>query len=100
MGDSVGYVDGVHFTGHVACIIDLKRAQRTDDAIALLLKCVAATEAEDQLDRWRCPLPGTMNNWQSSTVRGGGLPTRYPYWNGMRSTAKRRDRCHLNWRTV
>ena len=51
MGDSVGYVDGVHFTEHVACIIDLKRAQRTDDAIALLLKCVAATEAEDQLDR-------------------------------------------------
>ena len=46
-----GYVDGVHFTEHVERITDLKRAQRNGDAIALLLKCVAATEAEDRLDR-------------------------------------------------
>ena len=51
MDDSTGYVNGVHFTEHVEAIIDLKRVKRTDDAIALLLKCVAATEAEDQLDR-------------------------------------------------
>ena len=51
MPDKLGYVDGVHFTEHVETIKNLKRAQRTDDAITLLLKCVDATEAEDRLDR-------------------------------------------------
>ena len=51
MPDRRGYVDGAHFTEHVTKINDLKRAQRTDDAIALLLKCVNATEAEDSRDR-------------------------------------------------
>ena len=51
MEDRTGYVDGVHFTEHVERITELKRTQRADEAIALLLKCVAATEAEDQLDR-------------------------------------------------
>ena len=46
-----GYIDGVHFTEHVAVIKNLKRAQRTDEAIALLLKCVDATEDEDRHER-------------------------------------------------
>ena len=40
------YVRGVHYTGHVERIKDLKRAQRADKAIALLLECLDATEAE------------------------------------------------------
>ena len=51
MLDQPGYVNGAHFTEHVETITNLKRAQRTDDAIALLLKCVDATEAEDRLER-------------------------------------------------
>lgn len=47
-----GYVDGVHYTEHVASINNLKRAQRNDEAIALLLRCVDATEAEDRVNRW------------------------------------------------
>jgi len=49
MTDPPGYVDGVHYTSHVERIRDLKRAGRTGEARALLLKCIDATEAEDRL---------------------------------------------------
>ena len=45
MPDEPGYVDGVHYTEHVERIKGLKRAQRRSEALALLLKCVEATEA-------------------------------------------------------
>ena len=51
MPDRPGYVDGAHFTEYVETIRDLKRARRIDEAIALLLKCVDATEAEDRVER-------------------------------------------------
>ena len=50
MPDRPGYVDGLHFTEHVETIKNLKRTQRTEEAIALLLKCVEATEAEDRIE--------------------------------------------------
>ena len=46
MADRPGYFDGRHFTEYVETINSLKRGQRTDEVIALLLKCVDATEAE------------------------------------------------------
>ena len=49
MAETPGHVDGVHYTEHVEQIQALKRAGRTEDAIALLLKCVDATEEEDRL---------------------------------------------------
>ena len=52
MPDRPGYVDGVHYTEHVERIKGLKRAQRMSEALALLLKCVEATEAEDSLNGW------------------------------------------------
>ena len=48
MPDIPGYVDGSHFTEHVETVRNLKGAQRMDEAIALLVKCVDATEAEDR----------------------------------------------------
>ena len=51
MRDRPGYVDGVHYTEHVETIKSLKRAQRVEDAISLLQKCVDATEAEDRVER-------------------------------------------------
>ena len=50
MTDRPGYVDGVHYTDQVERIRDLKRAGRTSEAWALLLKCVDATEAEDRVN--------------------------------------------------
>ena len=47
-----GYIDGAHYTEYVDRINDLKRAGKTDDAIALLLKCVDATESEDRVNQW------------------------------------------------
>ena len=52
MPEKPGYIDGNHYTEYLDSINDLKRAQRTDDAIALLLRCVDATEAEDRVDQW------------------------------------------------
>ena len=52
MPDEPGYVDGVHFTEHAETIKKLKRDRRTNAAVALLLKCVGATEAEDRLNGW------------------------------------------------
>ena len=52
MRNEPGYVDGVHFTEQVDKIKTLKRAQRTDDATALLLKCVDATESESRFEGW------------------------------------------------
>ena len=39
-------------TEHFEPIKGLKRAQRRSEALALLLKCVEATEAEDSLNGW------------------------------------------------
>lgn len=41
-----GYVEGKHFTEHVGAVKQLKRAGKLDEAAALLLKLVNATEAE------------------------------------------------------
>lgn len=43
-----GYVDGKHFTEYVETVRELKRAGRLDEAEALLLKLVDATEAESR----------------------------------------------------
>ena len=52
MPDKPGYVDGLHFTEHIAAIKTLRRTGRDDEAAALLLKCVNATEAEDAIEKW------------------------------------------------
>ena len=52
MPDRPGYVEGVHFTEQVERIKDLKRSHRVSEAIALLLKCIDATEAEDRVNNW------------------------------------------------
>ena len=52
MPEKPGYIDGIHYTEHVDRIKNLKRADRTDDAVALLLRCVDATEAEDRVNNW------------------------------------------------
>ena len=52
MPEKPGNIDGIHYTEYVDRINELKRAQRTDDAIALLLRCVDATEAEDNVNQW------------------------------------------------
>ena len=43
-----GNVEGVYFTAHVGRVEQLKREGRSEEAIALLLKLVAATEAESE----------------------------------------------------
>ena len=43
--DIAGRIDGKHFTEYIERIKELKRAQRHDEAIELLLRCVDATEA-------------------------------------------------------
>ena len=52
MPEQPGYIDGKHYTEYLDSINGLKRAQRTDDAIELLLNCVDATEAEDRVTQW------------------------------------------------
>lgn len=39
-------VDGTHYVNHVETIKQLKRENRHDETVGLLLKCVDATEAE------------------------------------------------------
>ena len=51
MSNTPGYIDGAHFTEYVETIKSLRRDRRTNDAIALLLRCVDATEAEDRIER-------------------------------------------------
>jgi len=46
--DHPGFVDGEHFTAYVDEVKQLKRAKRHEEAIALLLKLIAATEAESR----------------------------------------------------
>ena len=45
---SPGYVDGKHFTTYIEQVKHLKREERHDEAIALLLNLIAATEAESR----------------------------------------------------
>ena len=46
--DRPGFVDGEHFTAYVDQVKQLKQEERHKDAIALLLKLIAATEAESR----------------------------------------------------
>ncbi len=46
--DDPGHVDGKHFTAYVDQVRQLKREQRHDEAIALMLKLIGATEAESK----------------------------------------------------
>ena len=46
--DRPGFVDGEHFTAYAEEVKQLKRERRQEEAIALLLKLVAATEAESR----------------------------------------------------
>ena len=45
-----GYVDGRHYTEYVKTVKQLKRDGRLDEAVALLLRLVDATEAEDAVE--------------------------------------------------
>ena len=47
---SAGYVRGRHFTEYVEAVKQLKRERRHEEAIALLLELVEATEAEAQAE--------------------------------------------------
>ena len=46
-----GYVDGRHFTEYVDTVKDLKRRGLLDQAAALLMRLIEATEAEDRSQR-------------------------------------------------
>ena len=46
--DRPGFVEGEHFTAYVDQVKQLKQEERHKDAIALLLKLIAATEAESR----------------------------------------------------
>ncbi len=46
--DHPGFVDGEHFTAYAEEVKQLKRERRHEEAIALLLKLIAATEAESR----------------------------------------------------
>ena len=46
--DYPGFVDGEHFTAYAEEVKQLKRVRRHEEAIALLLKLIAATEAESR----------------------------------------------------
>lgn len=48
MPNKPGYINGSHYTEYVGQIKILKRDKRTNDAVALLLRCVDATEAESR----------------------------------------------------
>ena len=52
MPNKPGYINGAHYTEYIETIKSLRRNQRTNDAISLLLKCVDATEAEDRFEKW------------------------------------------------
>ncbi len=46
-----GSIDGIHYTGYVEHVRQLKREKRYNEAIELLLKLVDATERESKLSR-------------------------------------------------
>ena len=48
--DAAASVDGKHYTEHVEAAKKLKREGKFEEAIALLLRLVAATEAESQVN--------------------------------------------------
>jgi len=49
---TTGYVRGRHYTGYVEKVKQLKRDRRHEEAIALLLELVDATEAEARTEGW------------------------------------------------
>lgn len=51
MPDKPGFVDGKHFTEYVETVKRLRSDNRGDEAIALLLRLVDATEAESRSER-------------------------------------------------
>lgn len=51
MSASTGFVDGRHYTEYVETVNQLKREDRYEDAIALLLRLVDATEEESATER-------------------------------------------------
>ncbi len=50
--NSQGNVNGLHFTKSVEIINNLKKDNKNEEAIKLLLKCVDATEAESNDKGW------------------------------------------------
>ncbi len=59
MNQEAGSVDGIHYTGYIEKVKELKREKRYNDAIELLLKLIDATEREAKFvgNGWRTP-PG------------------------------------------
>ena len=56
-GEAIALVRGVHYTRQCETIEQLKREGRHDEAVALLLECIAATEVEAKRRNWT-PAPG------------------------------------------
>ena len=78
MAERPGYVEGRHFSEYVDRVRRLRRRHREDQAIALLLRLVAATEAE-------------------AKASGGGVAPWY-YWQlavAYRKLGRRRDEIRI-----
>jgi hypothetical protein len=52
VGRNFGFVRGVHYTGHVENVKELRRSGQEEDAERLLLELVEATEEEAKIEQW------------------------------------------------
>ena len=55
MAYEAGKIDGLHYADHVETVQSLKRQDRHDDAVALLLRLVDAVEAQNAIDNAGVP---------------------------------------------
>jgi hypothetical protein len=67
-GPAVGYVRGLHYTGYVEEVKQLRRSGQETHAERLLLELVQATEDEATVEGWGVLLLGTTSSSRSATA--------------------------------